>query len=303
MSLDQLELQLRRVAGVLAVGFVEADDLCSSSRSRPAPTPTKTSPATRTVLAAEHAGGPVAVEVVRWGDGGPHAARSPPAAGRAHHRSRRRPAHRAPGPRRRRGDRPGVDRRRAPRRGRGDGRTPSAPSSPSSPISRAGPARSRPPPTGASWWSRRSPTRSPARTAAASPRAPPRSRAPSAPPSPRSTAPSAATSSPRPRGCVSSTAYIRGQVTQPVVGRSGGVEELLEAVAGVGAEGDLLEHADADLVAARRRAPPAGGAGSRTPSGRGRRPSTTPPRTRARPSTCRAPTRGACSRCPSCGSR
>src|SRR6476661_7577887 len=32
---------------------------------------------------------------------------------------------------------------------------------------------------------------------------------------------------------------------------SGGVEELLEAVAGVGAERDLLEHADPDLVAGR----------------------------------------------------
>src|SRR5262249_14508541 len=66
------------------------------------------------------------------------------------------------------------------------------------------------------------------------PRARRPSRAPSAPPSPRSTAPSAATCSSRSRSW------------------SGGVEELLEAVAGVGAERDLLEHADALLVAARR---------------------------------------------------
>ena len=51
-------------------------------------------------------------------------------------------------------------------------------------------------PTGGSWWSRRSPTRSPAPIAAAPARRPATpSRARSAPPSPRSTAPSAATCS------------------------------------------------------------------------------------------------------------
>jgi hypothetical protein len=71
VSLDDLELALRRLPGVVAVGFVETDDLvlveiqagsdAYDDLARDA-----------TVLAAEHVRGAVAVEVVRWGDGGPH---------------------------------------------------------------------------------------------------------------------------------------------------------------------------------------------------------------------------------------
>jgi hypothetical protein len=71
VSLDELELRLRRLAGVVAVGFVETDDLvvvevqadsdAYDDLARDA-----------TVLAAEYVRGPMAVEVVRWGDGGPH---------------------------------------------------------------------------------------------------------------------------------------------------------------------------------------------------------------------------------------
>ena len=69
-SFDQLELLLRRLRGVLAVGFVEADDVlvveiqagdeAYDELARDA-----------TVLALEHTGRPVSVEVVRWGDGPP----------------------------------------------------------------------------------------------------------------------------------------------------------------------------------------------------------------------------------------
>ena len=43
----------------------------SSSSSRPAPARTTSSRRDATVLAADHAGGPTAVEIVRWGDGSP----------------------------------------------------------------------------------------------------------------------------------------------------------------------------------------------------------------------------------------
>lgn len=71
MSLDELDVQLRRLRGVVAVGFVETDDLLlvevqADSEADDA------LPRDATVLAAEHSDGPVAVEVVRWGDGGPH---------------------------------------------------------------------------------------------------------------------------------------------------------------------------------------------------------------------------------------
>lgn len=68
MSLDELELALRSLRGVVAVGFVESDGLlvveiqagaeADESLARDA-----------TVRAHEHAGMPVAVEIVRWGGG------------------------------------------------------------------------------------------------------------------------------------------------------------------------------------------------------------------------------------------
>jgi hypothetical protein len=70
VSLDHLELRLRRLPGVVAVGFIELDDLllvevqagldAHDDLARDV-----------TVLAAEHLDRPVAVEVVRWGDGAP----------------------------------------------------------------------------------------------------------------------------------------------------------------------------------------------------------------------------------------
>jgi hypothetical protein len=69
VGLDDLELQLRRLTGVVAVGFVETDDLlvvevqagehAYDDLARDA-----------TLLAATHVGGTVAVELVRWGGGG-----------------------------------------------------------------------------------------------------------------------------------------------------------------------------------------------------------------------------------------
>ena len=71
VSLDQLELQLRRLTGVVAVGFVETDDLVIVEVQAGADAYDDLA-RDATVLAAEHVRGPVAVEVVRWGDGGPH---------------------------------------------------------------------------------------------------------------------------------------------------------------------------------------------------------------------------------------
>ncbi len=73
VSLDALELQLRRLAGVVAVGFVETDDLVVIE-VQAGPDAYEDLARDATVLAAEHVRGPVAVEVVRWGDGGPHVA-------------------------------------------------------------------------------------------------------------------------------------------------------------------------------------------------------------------------------------
>lgn len=73
MSLDQLELQLRHLTGVVAVGFVETDDLVVVELQA-GPDAYEDLARDATVLAAEHVRGPVAVEVVRWGDGGPHQA-------------------------------------------------------------------------------------------------------------------------------------------------------------------------------------------------------------------------------------
>ena len=71
VSLDALELQLRRLTGVVAVGFVETDDLVLVE-VQAGPDAYDDLARDATVLAAEHVRGAVAVEVVRWGDGGPH---------------------------------------------------------------------------------------------------------------------------------------------------------------------------------------------------------------------------------------
>jgi hypothetical protein len=73
VSLDALELQLRRLAGVVAVGFVETDDLVVIE-VQAGPDAYDDLARDATMLAAEHVRGPVAVEIVRWGDGGPHVA-------------------------------------------------------------------------------------------------------------------------------------------------------------------------------------------------------------------------------------
>jgi hypothetical protein len=71
ISLDDLELQLRHLAGVVSVAFVETDDLVVIE-VQAGPDADDDLPRDVTVLAAQHVRGPVAVEVVRWGDGGPH---------------------------------------------------------------------------------------------------------------------------------------------------------------------------------------------------------------------------------------
>lgn len=71
VSLDELELALRRLTGVVAVGFVETDDLVIVE-VQTGPDADDDLARDATLLAARHVGRPVAVEVVRWGDGGPH---------------------------------------------------------------------------------------------------------------------------------------------------------------------------------------------------------------------------------------
>jgi hypothetical protein len=70
VSLDELELQLRRLPGVVAVGFVETDDLLLVELQAGAEAYDDLA-RDATMLALEHARGPLAVELVRWGDGGP----------------------------------------------------------------------------------------------------------------------------------------------------------------------------------------------------------------------------------------
>jgi len=70
VSLDELELHLRRLRGVVAVGFVTTDDLVLVE-VQAGPDAYDDLARDATVLAAEHVRGAVAVEVVRWGDGGP----------------------------------------------------------------------------------------------------------------------------------------------------------------------------------------------------------------------------------------
>jgi hypothetical protein len=71
VSIDELELRLRRMTGVVAVGFVETDDLVLVE-VQAGPDADDDLARDATVLAAEFVRGPVAVELVRWGDGGPH---------------------------------------------------------------------------------------------------------------------------------------------------------------------------------------------------------------------------------------
>jgi hypothetical protein len=71
VNLDELELAVRRLRGVSAVGFVEdAGLLLVEVQAGTDAYPEL--PRDISQLAADHVGGPVAVEVVRWGDGGPH---------------------------------------------------------------------------------------------------------------------------------------------------------------------------------------------------------------------------------------
>ena len=79
MSLDELEVELRKLAGVVAVAFVETDGLLLIE-VQAAPDATDDLARRVTGVAVEHTGGTVAVEVVRWGDGGPHVTGDPVAA-------------------------------------------------------------------------------------------------------------------------------------------------------------------------------------------------------------------------------
>ena len=69
-DLDLLELQLRRLAGVIAVGFVETDGVLVVELQAGAEAYDDLA-RDATLLAVENAEGPVAVELVRWGDGAP----------------------------------------------------------------------------------------------------------------------------------------------------------------------------------------------------------------------------------------
>ncbi len=68
MNLDELELALRRLRGVVAVGFVEVDGLLLVEIQAGAEAE-ETLARDATVTAHEHAGTPVTVEIVRWGGG------------------------------------------------------------------------------------------------------------------------------------------------------------------------------------------------------------------------------------------
>lgn len=73
VSLDDLELRLRRLTGVVAVGFVHSDDVVVVE-IQAGPDATDELAREATLLTTEHVSGRVAVEIVRWGDGGPHQA-------------------------------------------------------------------------------------------------------------------------------------------------------------------------------------------------------------------------------------
>jgi hypothetical protein len=69
MSMDELELELRRMRGVLAVGFRETDGLLLVELQA-GPDAYAELARDATLAANQGAVGPVAVEVVRWGDRG-----------------------------------------------------------------------------------------------------------------------------------------------------------------------------------------------------------------------------------------
>jgi hypothetical protein len=71
VSIDELEVELRKLPGVVAVAFVETDGLLVIEVQAAPDAPDSLARAA-TGVAVEHSGGTVAVEVVRWGDGGPH---------------------------------------------------------------------------------------------------------------------------------------------------------------------------------------------------------------------------------------
>jgi hypothetical protein len=72
VNFDELEIQLRRLPGVIAVGFVQSHALLLIEIQAGSDADDDL-PRTATALAAEHSKLPVAVEVVRWGEGGPSA--------------------------------------------------------------------------------------------------------------------------------------------------------------------------------------------------------------------------------------
>ena len=71
MNLDELEVELRRLPGVAAVSLVEADGLLFVE-IQAGPEAYDGLARDVTVATREHTDQSVAVEVVRWGDGGPH---------------------------------------------------------------------------------------------------------------------------------------------------------------------------------------------------------------------------------------
>lgn len=70
MNLDALELELRRLPGVLAVGFAEARGI-TIVELQAGPEADDGLARDATLLACERLGQPIAVEIVRWGDGPP----------------------------------------------------------------------------------------------------------------------------------------------------------------------------------------------------------------------------------------
>ncbi len=82
MNLDELELQLRRIPGVLAVGFAEGGP-AFLVEVQADPNAAETLPRQVAALAVRNIDGPVAVEIVRWGDGAPVVTPPPRAARRA----------------------------------------------------------------------------------------------------------------------------------------------------------------------------------------------------------------------------
>jgi hypothetical protein len=73
VNLDELELEVRKLAGVLAVGFVENEDALLIE-VQAGPDASFELPRDVSTLAGSRVDRPVTVHVVRWGDGGPHQA-------------------------------------------------------------------------------------------------------------------------------------------------------------------------------------------------------------------------------------